>query len=457
MQHGNRLAPLAGSVAAVVLVTAAIFLLRDSVPVLSLGSLYILAVLPVAVLWGRVWAVLVAVASMLAFNFFFLEPVHTFRLEERSNWLALAVFLATAIVVSELAARARHRASEAEQREREEALLGELSVALLQGESLVDELPRIASATASILVVGDAQIDLGDAPPRGGIELRAGTRVVGWLVLPEGAHPSKSAVQRFLPALASLLAVGLDREELERQALAAEGLRTSDAVKTAILRAVSHDLRSPLTAIRLASESLNSRSLALTDEDRRRQLETLRVETRRLDRLVSHLLDFSRLEVGATRPHTELVAVDELIGQALGSFDTDGLPIEVVLPTEIPHVEVDSAQVERALVNMLANAQRFAPSGTVVTVTVSVDEDKAVFRVSNSGPAIGARDLEHVFEPFVRLTGDDDREGSGLGLAIARGFAEGNGGRIWAESPSGGGAVFALSFPVAHLPVEVGG
>lgn len=149
MQRGNRLARLAGSAAAVVLVTAAIFLLRDSVPVLSLGSLYVLAVLPVAILWGRIWAVLVAVASMLTFNFFFLEPVHTFRLSERSNWLALAVYLATAIAVSELAARARQRAAEAEQREREEALLGELSVALLQGESLVEELPRIGSATGS--------------------------------------------------------------------------------------------------------------------------------------------------------------------------------------------------------------------------------------------------------------------------------------------------------------------
>jgi two-component system sensor histidine kinase KdpD len=308
MQHRNRLAPLAGSAAAVVLVTAAIFLLRESVPVLSLGSLYVLAVLPVAILWGRFWAVLVAIASMLAFNFFFLEPVHTFRLSDRSNWLALAVYLATAIAVSELAARARQRAAEAEQREREEALLGELSVALLQGESLVDALPRIGSATGSVLGVEGARIQLGDeAGP--GIELLAGPRLIGRLALPHAEIPNPSAVRRFLPALASLLAVGLDREELERQALAAEGLRTSDVVKTAILRAVSHDLRSPLTAIRVAAESLTSPSLQLSADDRRRQLETLRVETRRLDRLVTNLLDFSRLEAGAARPRTELVAV----------------------------------------------------------------------------------------------------------------------------------------------------
>lgn len=438
MQRGNRLAPLAGSAAAVVLVTAAIFLLRDSVPVLSLGTLYVLAVLPVAVLWGRTWAVLVAVASMLAFNFFFLEPVHTLRLAERSNWLALAVYLTTAIAVSELAARARARAAEAEQREREEALLGELSTALLQGESLVEELPRIGHATGSVLGVDAARIDLGGAPGDG-IDLLAGRRLVGRLVVPEGAHPNPAAMRRFLPALASLLAVGLDREELEREALAAEGLRTSDAVKTAILRAVSHDLRSPLTAIRVAAESLTSPSLRLSDEDRSRQLETLRVETRRLDRLVSNLLDYSRLEAGAARPRAELVAVDELIGQALAGVDADPVPVEVDMPGEIPLVEVDSVQVERALVNLLANAQRFAPPETRVRVTVSTSEEDVVLRIANCGPAIDEGHLDTVFEPFVRLAGDDDREGTGLGLAIARDIARSHGGDIiLSDSPLGG-------------------
>jgi len=453
MQRADRLAPLTGSVAAVVLVTAAIFLLRGGVPVLSLGSLYVLAVLPVAIFWGRIWAVLVAVASMLAFNFFFLAPVYTFRLSERSNWLALGVYLATAIAVSELAARARRRAAEAEQREQEEALLGELSIAQLQGESLVDELPRIGAATGSVIGVEGARIELGKAPAQG-IELRAGARLVGTLVLPDDADLNRPAVRRFLPALASLLAVGLDREELERQARAAEGLRTSDAVKTAILRAVSHDLRSPLTAIRVAAESLTSSSLRLSDEDRMRQLETLRLETRRLDRLVSNLLDFSRLEAEAARPHAELVAVDELIGQALASVDADPVPIDVELPVEIPLVEVDSVQVERALVNVLANAQRFAPVGTPVHVAVSAGDTEVVLRVANAGPAIEPRELDLVFEPFVRLAGDDDRDGTGLGLAIARGFAEANGGRVWAESPPDGGATFALAFPIAHVPAR---
>jgi two-component system sensor histidine kinase KdpD len=143
----------AASVVSLALVTGAIYLFREAVPVLSLGVLYLFAVLPVAALWGRLHAVLVAVASMLAFNFFFLPPKHTFRLEDTENWFALAVYLVTGIVVSELAARARHRAAEAEQREREEALLAELSIALLQGEQLTAGLDRIAEAAARVLGV----------------------------------------------------------------------------------------------------------------------------------------------------------------------------------------------------------------------------------------------------------------------------------------------------------------
>ena len=452
MRQVKRLVPLAGSAAAVVIVTGAVLLLRDSVPVLSLGALYVFAVLPVAVLWGRAYAIGVAVASMLAFNFFFLPPRHTFRLEERSNWLALVVYLVTAIVVSELATRSRRRAAEAEQREHEEALLGELSVALLQGEHLTAELERVGAAVAKVFHADTARVVLGENVDEG-LELKAGDRVVGGLVLPSSVRPDPGTVRRFLPALASLLAVGLDREELEREALAAERLRMSDAVKTAILRAVSHDLRSPLTAIRVAAESLASPSVRLSDEDRLRQLETVRTESRRLDRLVSNLLDFSRLEAGGASPKQELVAMDELVGQALGAIDSNGLPVRVELPAEVPLVEVDAAQVERVLVNLLANSLRFAPTESGVSVVVRVEGDEAVLRVANSGPAIAEADLERVFEPFIRLEGGTDREGTGLGLAIARGFAEANGGRVWAEAPPEGGVVFAVGFPLATTPI----
>ena len=160
-----RLAPVVGSTVSVALVTAAVFGLRTAVPVLSLGVLYLFAVLPVALLWGRAWGVVVAVASMLAFNWFFLPPRHTFQLADRANWLALAVFVVTALVVSDRAAQARRRAAEAEQREREETLLAEMSLALLQGEQVTEQLDRIGKALAGVLGVPSATITLGEARP----------------------------------------------------------------------------------------------------------------------------------------------------------------------------------------------------------------------------------------------------------------------------------------------------
>lgn len=448
---------LCGSIAALALVTGAVYLFREAVPVLSLGVLYLFAVLPVAVVWGRAYAILVAVASMLAFNFFFLPPKHTFRLEDTENWFALAVYLVTGIVVSELAARARHRAAEAEQREREEALLAELSIALLQGEQLTAGLDRIAEAAARVLGVERARLELTEAAPALGDEMLAldvGARRVGTLFLPAGSEPDPSISSRFLPALASLLAVAIDREELERGALAAERLRLSDSIKTAILRAVSHDLRSPLTAIRVAAESLASPALRLSDADRRRQLDTVREESRRLDRLVANLLDISRLQTGAARPRRELVGVDELVGQALTELAREDPSVEIELPADIPFVEVDAVQVERVLVNLIENALRFSPVDENVIVRVTTSATEAIVSVDDRGPGIEERDLERIFEPFERVTGGDERRGTGLGLAIARGFAEANGGRIWAESRPGRGSTFMLAFPVAPAPVR---
>jgi two-component system, OmpR family, sensor histidine kinase KdpD len=446
---------LLGSTACVAAVTGAIYAFRGAVPVLSLGALYLFAVLPVAVLWGRLYAITVAIGSMLAFNFFFLPPEHTFRLEERTNWFALAVYLATGIVVSELAARARHRAAEAEQREREEALLAELSIALLQGERLADGLEAIPQAVARILGITHARLEL-DADAKSesrGLELRAGNRRVGVLLLPDAEQSDASVRDRFLPAFASLLAVAMDREALEQEALAAERLRLSDSIKTAILRSVSHDLRSPLTAIRVAGESLASPALELSEADRHRLLDTIREESQRLDRLVANLLDLSRLQAGALTSRKELVAVDELVGQALAQLAGREASVRIELPDDAPIVNVDTAQIERALVNLLENALRFAPADTDVVVRAAAFPDEVVLRVENQGPALAESDLERIFEPFEGAVEEDGRQGTGLGLAIARGFAEANGGRIWAESHPLRGVSFAMSFPLAETRI----
>src|SRR5262245_12859260 len=438
------------SVAAVAVVTGAIYGFRTFVPVLSLGVLYLFAVLPIAVVWGLAFAVPVSIASMLAFNFFFLPPVHTFSLAESENWFVLAVYLVTAIVVSELAARARRRA-------RESALLAEVATSLLQRGNVTAELERIASEAARALQVERARITLGSDPQETGdaehYPLTAGGRHVGTIVLEGARQGSGSARRRLLPALASLLGVAIDRERLAREALEAEALRRSDLIKTALLRAVSHDLRSPLMAISTSASALAHPEFELDDADRTDLLATILDEPERLDRLVGNLLDLSRLQAGAAQPEPELVAVDELIVQALEELREEGRRVDVSLPQDSPAVRVDAHQVERVIANLLENALKYSPASAPVHVHMTTTSSEVLMRVVDRGPGVPPEELERIFEPFQRGSGGGEARGAGLGLAIARGFAEANGGRIWAESRRGQGATFVLALPLT--PIEV--
>ena len=319
-QHLARTAVgVATSVAAVAIVTAAIFALESVAPVLSLGVLYVFAVLPIAVLFGLAYALPVSVASMLAFNWFFLPPRHTLRLTDSENWLALAVYLVTAVVVSGLAARSRHREAEAERKAREAALLAEVAGALLETSHVQEELRAIAARVAHALGARRARIELDSVrrpeADESAHELRAGS--AAWAASSSRRSRISEIAASLLPGLASLLAVAIDRERLGRRAVEAETLRRSDAIKTAILRSVSHDLRSPLTAIRAATEGLENAALDLTEADRAALLATIDVEAKRLDRLVANLLDLSRLELGAAEPKPELWTIEGLVGQAL--------------------------------------------------------------------------------------------------------------------------------------------
>jgi len=457
---GSRRHLLAGvlSVVVLVVVTLAIALLKSFVPVLSLGVLYVFAVLPIAVAFGLIYAGLVSVASMLAFNWFFLPPVHTFTLSDSRNWFALAVYLVTAVVVSGLATRARRRAVEAEQREVETALLADVATSLMQGQDVAGELGQISARVAAILKADSASIVLGDdvelSATSAPIELVAGGRRVGTLELVEGSEPNLQARRRLLPALASLLAVAVDRERLANAAFDAEALRRSDTVKTAVLRAVSHDLRSPLTAIRAAGDGLEDETLVLTAEDRRELLDTIRVEVRRLERVVDNLLALSRLQAGAVAPVPEVWTVDDLIYGALDEVGSSTERVNVSVPADAPPVLVDAVQVRQILVNLIDNALKFSPPQSPVSVRVTRTRKEVIVRVIDQGRGVSESELEHVFEPFYRGAPAQDQTGTGLGLAIARGFAEANGGRLWAESRPGQGACFAIALPPAEEAPE---
>jgi two-component system sensor histidine kinase KdpD len=456
---GRRGAGVFLSVLSLALVTGAIYAFKAFVPVLSLGVLYLFAVLPVAALYGRAYAIPVAVASAALFNFLFLPPLHTFRLSNGEHWFALVVYLVVGIVVSDLAVRARQRAREAEQREREEALLAQMATAFLQASSAASELERFAPAVADVLHAGSARVVLGPSsePPPGEspLPLEAGGRRLGTLYVREGAESNLSIRRRFLPALASLVAVATDRERLAHEAVEAEALRRSDTIKTAVLQSVSHDLRSPLTAIRVAAESLGNRELMLEEDDREALLETVRLEIARLERVVGNLLDLSRLQAGVAEPSRELWTVEELLAQALDQLGPAAPRVELSVPAETPVVEVDAIQIERVLVNLLENALKFSPADESVLVRVTATRSEALLRVVDRGPGIPEQELERIFEPFGRAAATDVR-GSGLGLPIAKGFAEANGGRLWVESRRGQGASFVLALPLVRVPVVTG-
>ena len=442
---------------AVAAVTAAIAVIDNWVPVLSLGALFVFAVLPIAVFWGTPYAVLVAVASMLTFNFFFLPPVYTFNLRDGRNWFALAVYLTTAIVVGALASRARRQTAEAKQRERESGLLADVAAELLRGTALAQELDRVEDRAAEVLGVSSVRIALGESDAHGEspYPLPVNGGEIGTLYTPESEEPLLGVRRRVLPALASLLAVADERERLARDALEAEALRRSDGIKTAIIQAVSHDLRTPLATIEAALDGIESDLLVLSEADREGLLQTIRSEHSRLKRFVENLLDISRIQAAAAPPTLELWTADELIAQAL-----DGLPgaerVHVVAADDLPPVRVDAAQVQRVLSNLIENSLKFSESDEPVHVHVNATRKELLFRVTDHGPGIPESERDRIFEPFHRLSGRADESGAGLGLAIARGFAQANGGRVWVESREGQGTTFVVALPVVNLPVPVG-
>ena len=371
--------------------------------------------------------------------------------------MGLVVFLVTGLVVAELASRARRRATEAEQRRREAALLAELSTVLLSGASVEKELDRIAEGAATVLRAryGEIEFDIPERRPGWRwLPLLAGERLIGTLYVPADSPLDEAAAERFLSALAALLAVAIDRERLQHEALEAEALRRSDTMKTALLRSVSHDLRSPLTAIRVGVESLTNPRLVLEPADRENLLETIRAEAERLDRVVGNLLDLSRVQSGAAQPERALRALDGIVVQALNGLDGHERVI-VAIPADLPLVEVDAAQIERVLVNLLENALKFSPAGSIVTVSASSAGGDVVVRVEDEGPGVPRADRELIFEPFRRGPDASDRRGTGLGLAIARGFAEANGGGVLTQPRDGGGSCFVLTLPAATVTVEV--
>jgi two-component system, OmpR family, sensor histidine kinase KdpD len=438
-------------VAGVAVAIGLVALLDIIAPVTGLSVVPLLVVVALAIRRGLVPALAAAVLSVLALNFFFIEPRYRLTISESENVVALVVYLIVAVVVARLAAYSRERAHEAEARahqaaarEREAAMLATVARSLLAEGSVDSQLDAIAARVADSLGARSAAISLSSAPATG-----PGRRAVrlplrgrsGWLVVEGGDDPGRIA-----EPLGRLIDVALERERVAVQAADAEAAQRADVAKTAVLHAISHDLRSPLTAIATAAEGL--RDPETSAEDRADLAEVVHVESERLARLVDDLLDLSRIEAGAVHPQRDWTDLREVVARASEQVvrSRGRHPIEMVLPADLPLVRADAVQLERVFVNLLGNAVKFSPPGAPVVVRGGVGGGRVTVRVIDRGPGVPAAQRAHVFEPFFR--GRDSATGAGLGLAIARGLVEANGGRVVLQSATPGETAFAVSLPL---------
>jgi two-component system, OmpR family, sensor histidine kinase KdpD len=478
----SRRAGLLVAAVSVGLCTLIVYPLKHVAPAVSLSVVYLPAVLVVSIIWGGWLGVGTAVLSAAAFNFFHLEPVGHFAIRQSSNWVALVTFLVVAGLASSVAEVTRARAQEADARRREADLAAEMARLLLRGDDLAGALPTAASRLAQALELSSAAIEM-DAVEGGerdiAFPLRDGTTRLGTLLV--GADTSEASLRRLqervVPALEALLSAALERESLLGGVVETAALRRADTVKTALLRAVSHDLRSPLTAISAAGEALGSPSLSTPERDE--LVEVIGEEAERLSRLVDNLLDLSRLEAGAAEPRRDWTSVEELIRAALAELGAGPDDFSLSIDEDLPLVSVDPVQMERAFVNVLENARRHS-GGHPVSVRAravrglapvpdkarNAGEDagatglatgagarpsggRVIVRIVDRGPGIPPAQLERVFEPFYRAgTSSSGHRGSGLGLAIARGFTQASSGSLYVESLPGQGASFVFELPL---------
>lgn len=433
--------------------TALVYPLRLVAPVVALSVVYLPGVILVAALWGVRLSLVASVLSALAFNFFHIPPIGRFAIANSGDWVGLAAFVLVAVAVSTIAEVARGRAIEAERGRVEADLAAGLARELLAGGHTDEALETTARRLATALRIDSVSIALGIVgatdsqrvlPLRDGERKQIASLVVAHRTSPDTMERLRGEV---VPALEALVAIALHRDAMQAEAVETAALRRSDELKTALLRAVSHDLRTPITSIVTAGHALGVDSLT---EDERSELSAAVVEQgERLSQLIDKLLDLSRLQAGRALPRADWIAIDEVLLEAMARVGAVGPPVRLTFEPDLPLLMGDAAQLEQVFTNLLENAKRYS-GGEPVSVRVHQLDSQLVVRVADQGPGINASDQERIFEPFYRgpRASASTWTGSGLGLAIARGFAEANGGRISVESAPGRGTCFVVTLPV---------
>jgi two-component system sensor histidine kinase KdpD len=463
-----------------ILVAAAMLLVRSSLDEAHVALVFLLVVLGASANGGRTLGVTLAIAAFLSFNYLFLPPYFTFAVANPLDWLVLVTFLITSVVAAQLLYRATATAEAATQRAAEvdrlaalgaetlnvpspeaalRAILGVIRTTLgivscdifVRGPEGRLVLAARSSATSDAVPPVDAPAGAssggGEEVHRLSIPLAVRGETVGLLrVYAPGGLTLTSEQARFLDALAYYAALGVERGRLVADAERAEAERRLEALRSALLTAVSHDLRTPLTTIKAIAHEVAEGG----ERDRARVIEE---ECDRLDALVGDLLDLSRIQSGAVHPALEVNTADDLIGAALRRADAllRGRPVEIDLPDDdLLAGKFDLANSLRALVNLIENACRYSPDGSPITIRGRRDDRVLRITVLDRGPGVPPAERERIFEPFYRPPGTAaDVRGTGLGLSIARGLAAAQGGAVEYSPRDGGGSSFSLIVPAA--------
>ncbi|MFE9443060.1 DUF4118 domain-containing protein [Streptomyces sp. NPDC006602] len=426
--------------------------------------LFLTMTVAAALLGGLYPALASAAAGSLLLNWFFTPPFHTFTIADPKNIVAIVVFVGVAVSVASVVDLAARRTQQAARLRAEAEILSFLAGNVLRGETSLEALLERVRETfgmeSAALLERESDVapwtcagSVGPRPCAAPEEADVDVPVSDHMSLALSGRVLPAEDRRVLAAFAAQAAVVLDRRRLQHEADQAKELAEGNRIRTALLAAVSHDLRTPLAGIKAAVSTLRSDDVEWSEEDQAELLEAIEEGADRLDHLVGNLLDMSRLQTGMVTPIVRETDLDEVIPMALGGVPDDSVDLDV--PETLPMVAVDKGLLERSVANVVENAVKYSPPGERVLVSASAIADRVEVRVVDRGPGVPDEAKDRIFEPFQRY-GDVPRgNGVGLGLAVARGFAEATGGTLTAEDTPGGGLTMVLSVPMAQDRPEV--
>src|SRR6202167_5663066 len=447
---GRRLLAGVILVAGLPLLTAALVAGQSKLSLADDLLMYLVAVVAVAVVGGFWPAVLAAVTSSLLLNWYFTRPVHTLTIADPQNLLALMLFVTVAVTVSSVVHLAAHRAQQAARSSDEAAELLALAQTVLGGAdtpaAVLEHLAATCGGRAELLELAGGQwvrVAVSGTAPPGATAVRVEARA-GLALGVSGLAGQLTA--RLLDGFAAQAAAALDRDRLRTQASQAEALAEGNRMRTALLAAVRHDLRTPLASIKDSVSSLRQTDVQWSPADEADLLATIEQNADRLDALIGNLLDMSRLHTGSLQPFLRPTAIDEVAPAALLGLD-DCLRLEMAVPDGFPLVLADPGLLERVLANLFSNALRHSPAASPPELHAELADDVVLLEVVDHGQGVPNEQKERIFEPFTRI--GDRYPGVGLGLAVAKGFAEAMGGRIMAKDTPGGGLTVRIALPAA--------